>query len=414
LAGPKAWAILRQLGEFRESLPAAAARGRWTGGLRLHGLNELLPAETLTFAAPASYTGNDLVELHVPGSPPLVESLMGQLVRAGARLAEPGEFTLRAFLAGKLDLTQAEAVLGVIEAKDEAVLHGSLSQLAGNLAHPLHEVRDDLLNLLADVEAGLDFSDEDLVFLSSEQIANRITHHVTKLTESLRQTEARGVASKPLRVVLTGPANAGKSSLFNALTGTPGALVSPEPGTTRDYLSARVKWDGLNVELIDTAGEASATETIGEQAQVQRVGQGAAADLLLRCVPVDEPGPVRLMDGREVEVRTKADLAPAVSGLATSSLSGQGLAELRAVIVERARAASRHGKAELRLARCHAHVAQALVHLRQAEEIVSKREPADLLALDLRLALEQLGELLGSVYTNDLLDRVFSRFCIGK
>ncbi len=174
LTGPRAWAILRSCFDTNPPLPDAIQRGRWSGSIALAEFSSPLSCQVLAWQAPRTYTGQDLVEVHTSSSPPLVEVLLAALLRSGARAAQPGEFTLRAFLAGKLDLTQAEAVLGVIEAEDPDQLRTALGQLAGGIARPLQALRDDLLHLLAEVEAGLDFTEEDLSFISSAELERRL------------------------------------------------------------------------------------------------------------------------------------------------------------------------------------------------------------------------------------------------
>ena len=237
-----------------------------------------LPADLYLLPAPHTYTGQDVVEIHTLSCPPLLELLIAQLLQAGARAARPGEFTMRAFLAGKLDLTRAEAVHAVIEADDADELKQALTQLAGGLARPLEGLREDLLSLLADVEAALDFSEEDLQFVGREDLLLRLTRGMAQLTTAAPQLEQRAVADRPFRVVLAGRPNAGKSSLFNALGGA-SALVSPEPGTTRDYLVQRLDLGGATVDLVDTPGWRIGTDTIEEQAQSLGREQAGQADL---------------------------------------------------------------------------------------------------------------------------------------
>ncbi len=401
------------------------------GQLQLSGVHAPLPVTAYYFRAPRSYTGQDLVELHTISSPPLVERLIADLLAAGTRAAQPGEFTLRAFLRGKKDLTRAEAVLAVIHAGSDDELTKALAQLSGGLARPMDELRDDLLSLLADVEAGLDFVDEDIEFVGkSEQLA-RIAVGLAKLTNLQRQLDARTVSGRAVRVALVGAPNAGKSSLFNALAGcdTP-AIVSPAAGTTRDYLVKRIDLDSVPVELVDTAGWQDARNSIERQAQDLGREESRRADLVLWCVPANEaipegPEPIA---GETILVRTKADLSSPplwgkvmvgvgnpreLSSISASVVSPDGFQHLQTVLTERIKSLTRSPLAPSQ-SRCRYHVDAALDSLRRAHEHVREDDPQELLALELRKALDQIGEMVGAVYTNDLLDRIFSRFCIGK
>ncbi len=418
LSGSRAFAVVRSL--LPPELPRnAVARGWFPAELRLPALASTLPADVHVWPAPRTYTGEDVVELHVPGSPPLVDLLIAELLGRGTRAARPGEFTLRAFLAGKLDLTRAEAVLQVIEAGDRDELRVGLARLAGGVDRPLAALRDDLLNLLADVEAGLDFSDEDIRFVEREDLLTRLEHATERVQRVRLQLEQRGLGDRPFRAVLVGPPNAGKSSLFNALAGA-AALVSPLPGTTRDFLIARMTVEAIDFELVDTAGREPAVGGIAEQAQSLGTEETRRADLLLLCLPGGDrttwtPDVVGGETATEVlHVATKCDLSPAAPGtLRTSAVSGEGVASLRECIVARTRARKRPHEAP-GLSRCRHHLEMAGGHLEQAARVVRDGEPTELLALELRLVLQELGELVGAVYTDDLLDRVFSRFCIGK
>jgi tRNA modification GTPase len=419
LSGPRALPILTTL--FHT--PAGLRRDvrRWYAGeVRLAEVVAPLPAELFVWPAPQTYTGQDLLELHTVSCPPLVGQVVAGCLAAGARAALPGEFTLRGFLAGKLDLTRAEAVLAVIEAGNRDELKLALGQLAGGVTRPLQELRDDLLNLLADVEAALDFAEEDLQFVRQEELLHRLAKGLALVTLLGKQLRQRAVPDRPFRVVLAGRPNAGKSSLFNALAGG-AALVSPEPGTTRDYLVKRLEVEGVALELVDTAGWAEAVEGIAAQAEQLGREQAAQADLLLLCIEAGAPA----VEGERVlcarpagpsvlAVATKCDLAPAGPGLpATSAVTGIGLGPLRTLLADRARAHRRPALAPS-LSRCRYHVEACLGHLRRAHAVALEQDPPELLALELRGALDQLGEMVGAVYTDDLLDRIFSRFCIGK
>ena len=416
LSGPAAAKVVAPL--FTPPIPPTPARLLLEGEIRLPGVASPLPADLFLMPASHTYTGQDVVEIHTLSCPPLLELLTAQLMQNGARAARPGEFTMRAFLAGKIDLTRAEAVHAVVEADDADALKQALTQLAGGLARPLEGLREDLLSLLADVEAALDFSEEDLQFAGREDMLLRLTNGMARLTTAARQLEQRAIADRPFRVVLAGRPNAGKSSLFNALGGS--ALVSAEPGTTRDYLMQRLDLGGAAIDLVDTAGWRPGTDTIEEHAQSLGREQTGQADLVLLCLPADEsPSPEEVQWLRQekppvVGVATKCDLMGPHEGLlAVSAANGEGLDALREVLAERARGRRQPALAPS-LSRCRGHIDDCLACLRRAHAVVLYEEPAELLALELRGALEQLGEMVGAVYTDDLLDRIFSRFCIGK
>jgi tRNA modification GTPase len=419
LSGPAVATVLAAVFESEQPLQPLR-RALVEGQVRLPDVHASLPADLYIWPAPHSYTGQHVAEIHVLSSPPLVELLIARLLEAGARAAQPGEFTLRAFLAGKLDLTRAEAVLGVIEAGNRDELQEALSQLAGGVARPLQELRDDLLNLLADLEAGLDFADEDIQFVGQEDVLKRLAKGMALVTNLRRQLAGRALSDQPFRAVLAGRPNAGKSSLFNALTESAAALVSPEPGTTRDYLVRCLDLNGIAVELVDTAGLRSAHDAIESQAQELGREQTGRADLLLLCVeagqtPTDEER--QFLQRREppaVGIATKCDRGtPARDFLATSAVDGTGLSALRELLREKANRRARPALASS-LSRCRHHVEACLQCLQRAHQMVLFGEPTELAALDLRSAVDQLGEMVGAVYTDDLLDRIFSRFCIGK
>jgi tRNA modification GTPase len=427
--GPGARAIVRLSGAtsvavaskvFEASTPLLPGRRRlYEGLISLPGVAAQLPANLYVWPAPKTFTGQEMVELHTISSPPLVELLVTACLAAGARAAQPGEFTMRAFLAGKLDLPRAEAVLGVVEAGSRAELRQALAQLAGGITHPLQELRNDLLNLLADVEAGLDFSEEDIQFVNQRDLLIRLAKGMAQVMLAQKQLDERSLGERPFRVVLAGRVNVGKSSLFNALAGA-AALVSAQPGTTRDYLATRLDVAGTRLELVDTAGWRATFDAIDQQAQTQSRQQADTADLVLLCLeagalPTELELAALTQRTRQVlGIATKCDLATAAPEfLPTSATTGLGLGALRSVLAERARAHARPALAPS-LSRCRHHVEGCLGHLRQAHAVVLNEEPAELLALELRGALDQLGAMVGAVYTDDLLERIFSRFCIGK
>jgi tRNA modification GTPase len=429
-SGPGERAILRLSGDaalttvaaiFSSPQPARPDQRRiYAGHLALPSLAAPLPADVHVWPPPRTYTGQQMVEIHTISCPPLVELVVAECLARGARAAEPGEFTLRAFLAGKLDLTRAEAVNGVISAGSRAELKQALTQLAGSITQPLGGLREDLLDLLADVEASLDFSDEDLTTVNQRDLLLRLTRGMALVTLLQKQLDQRSLGDRPFCVVLSGRPNVGKSSLFNALAGAAAALVSPEPGTTRDYLLAKLDLGAARLELVDTAGLRQAEDDIEFQAIALGRDQQERADLLLLCVAANEGLSEREQAALEeseppiLGVATKCDLATAPADLVpTSAATGLGLPALRSILAERALAHARPVLAPS-LSRCRHHVEACLGHLRQAHGMALNEDPPELLALELRGALDQLGEMVGAVYTDDLLDRIFSRFCIGK
>lgn len=373
-----------------------------------------LPVFVLFQKAPATYTGQDTAEIHLADCPPLVEALVADILAAGARAAGPGEYTMRGFLAGKRDLARSEAVLAVIEARDRDELKQALEQMAGGVTLPLHDLREDLLNLLADVEAGLDFADEDIEFIDKPQMLARIGKGLAMLLNLRRKLEDRAVTDRVFRVVLVGEPNAGKSSLFNALAGVPAAIVSPLAGTTRDYLSRSMPIGDGKVELVDTAGWQAAGNTIETQAQALAKRQEEQADLVLECVPAPDWRLGAIDTPKRMRIVTQYDLKPgAYPAIATSAATGHGLQELRKRLADAA-AAHAHAALAPSLSRCRGHVDACLAHLRQAHEAVLFRHGMEIVSAEVRLSLDELGAMTGEVHTEDLLGRIFGRFCIGK
>lgn len=365
-----------------------------------------------------SYTGEPAAELHAVGCQPVLDALIAGCLEHGARLARPGEFTLRAFLAGRIDLTQAEAVLSVIEAEDLDRLAAALKQLAGGVGHPIQHLRTRLLGLLAHLEAELDFADEEIDFLPSSEVARELRSCIDQIEELREQLGEQQRADGVYRVAVVGEPNVGKSSLVNALAGREAALVSNRAGTTRDPVSVRVQWKGLSIELLDTAGEEPViADAVGQAAQRLRENVTRASDLQLWCVPADASRvPARRPEKGLLLVRTCADRVAArssSSGWWVSSWTGEGLETLREQIVTRLqqRASSLGGGLHVR---CRSGLERAAQTLRRAERLAEEGQGQELVALELREALASLGELVGEVYTEELLDEIFGRFCIGK
>ena len=427
------WFTPNEADKWQTAKSASVHRGH----IALDSSNDSItcPIQVMYWPGRRSYTGQPLAELHLPGAPALLETVLSEAYQRGARAARPGEFTMRAFLAGKLDLLQAEAVLGVIDAESEKELQTALAQLAGGVSGRLAELRRDLLELLADLEAGLDFVDEDIEFVSRIDVVERLETAYEFVLRLVQQTSDRMQSRTRRRVVLAGLPNAGKSTLFNHLVGSDAALVSPEQGTTRDFLTTIVRWPDLSFDLIDTAGWEHGTRGIAAAAQQQRNDQLQQADLIVWCTSstltpdeqdVDEAlfREIARTHTEVLQVFTKADLTDhnrnlsiPTTHLAISVINGIGISTLRERLREQLVSESSASGQWLGMtaARCRDTLGAVLESL--AAALQSARLPHvgdELIAVDLRQALDDLGTILGVIYTDDILDRVFSKFCIGK
>lgn len=422
VTGPDAWGAVRGMFEEDESRDPPTRPERRTGRLVVEGLGRPLPVAVSFWPGRRTYTGQPMAEIHAPGSPPLLASILASCLSRGARLAEPGEFTLRAFLSGRIDLTQSEAVLGVIDARTPGQLDAALRQLAGGLASPIRALRDRLADVLAHLEANLDFAEEpDVDDIGSVALANSLEAAAAEVRALADRLKGRDRPELRPRVALVGPPNAGKSRLFNALLGLERAIVSPVAGTTRDYLEAPYDCDGLAVDLVDTAGLELAEAPIEHRAQAARSGQVDSADLLLDCLASDSPRrdePEAPSDRPRLLVWTKADAStiPTPTGrISTSASTGEGLGPLKAAIAEALLAKDVEGDIPAGTsARCGESLARARRALEAAAETSRHQGGDELVAVDLRQALDDLGRVVGADVTDDLLDRIFRRFCIGK
>jgi tRNA modification GTPase len=391
-------------------------------------------AAALVWPTGRSYTGSPSVEIHAVGSLPILESIVAAAIAAGARPAAAGEFTMRAFLAGRIDLTQAEAVLGVIDATDRERLDAALEQLAGNVSRPLREVRDRLLDLLADIEAGLDFVDEDIEFIDDAAIARGLRESREVIDAVAKQLRGRHRATAIPDVVLRGLPNVGKSSLLNALAGRDVAIVSDIAGTTRDVVWHELEIGEGRIRLIDTAGIEEERDEIARQSgELGRKSEreGALTLVCVDCGDADESVGVggsvgvgsstasRLMVAtrcdREVD-RVRLGRLRQAGWVLTSAATGEGLGALRRRIVAAlgGQVAGEELGVAATAARCGDAIGRASAGLANAAELLDRRAGHEWVAGEIRVALQAIGEVTGEIYTDDILDRVFSRFCIGK
>ena len=446
LTGPDAVAITARLVRLSEPLRHAQARfvrvldPRPGAGDAAPALDE---AVVTAFFAPNSYTGDDVAEIAAHGSPVVLDTILTTALEYGARLAEPGEFTQRAFLAGRLDLTQAEAVHDLIAAHTLEQARAAAQQLGGALSRRVAPAKERLLHLIALLEAGMDFASgelDDVDVVPPAQIAGGIaTVHAT-LSELARSFRAGAVLRSGISLALVGRPNAGKSSLFNRLLERPRAIVTPVPGTTRDTVEETWSLADIPVRLVDTAGLRLGDEVAADEAERQGIERSreALADADLVLLVHDATAPVSTeeetlaadLQGRpHLLVRNKIDLlAPALAGemvpqgtlaidagVSVSALTGQGMEALREailVIIQAGGSIAEGGALNNR--RQQVSVLAALTALEAASAANDAGHPHEVMLLDLHQALRSLDDLTGQTTADDILARIFSTFCIGK
>jgi len=433
LSGPQAASIAVQLVRLRQPLEHGRARladvldSDDFAGAEPGRIDEAL---VTLFAAPHSYTAEDLVEIAAHGSPVVLELLLRRALGLGARLAEPGEFTQRAFLSGRLDLTQAEAVRDLIDAQTLTQARVAASQMGGALSRRVGPVKQALVELVALLEAGIDFGEDDVDVTPPVEIARRIAE-LTPPLKALEASFARGrIVHDGLTLAIVGRPNAGKSSLFNRLVERERAIVTATPGTTRDLVTERISLDGIPLELVDTAGLREGREE-AEQLGIAR-SREALADAALVLVVLDATQPLndeehRLLEAVEgrpaLVVVNKSDLAEAeplthaiggTPALPTSALTGEGIPALRERILALATGGAAAEPGMLTNMRQQQAVATALTALADAAQANANAIPHEMILLDLYRALWALDSLTGQTTSDDILNLIFSTFCIGK
>lgn len=411
LSGPEALEVAARVWRGRD--PRRMRGGRFSYGALVNPeTGELVDRGLLlVFRAPKSYTGEDAVEFQLHGSPAVMRSGLAALLAAGARPAEPGEFTLRAYLNGRLDLAQAESVLSLIEAETDLARRQALKGLDRALSEKIHALEAPLLDLLAHVQALLDYPEEGV---EPARVGATLDQAIAALDALLASEKSAQLAHKGARLVLLGPPNAGKSSLLNALLGYERAIVTPVPGTTRDYLEAPLEIGGIPIAAIDTAGLRTSEDPI-EQAGVERALELAeAADLVLFVADQsdEKPTPPPLDEARVLFVANKADLPPRWQDpgyLSVSARTGAGIEALKKAIAEKLVKRPAAGEVWLTSPRQAEALRRARAHLVEA-----RGAPEDLLALSLEAALEALAEVTGTRVREDVIERIFKNFCVGK
>jgi tRNA modification GTPase len=370
------------------------------------------------FPAPNSYTGEDVLELHGHGGPVVMQALLAACLDAGARLAEPGEFTRRAFVEGKLDLAQAEAVADLIDASSREAARSALRSLTGEFSAAVDRLRHQIVELRALTEAQLDFPEEELDGVHRDDVGRRLNAVRATLQDVLARSRQGSLLREGVHVVLAGRPNVGKSSLLNRLAGEERAIVSAVPGTTRDALRESIHIDGVALVLVDTAGLRASGEEIERLGVARTHSELAKADLVLavqeagNSMPLPEGIPTEIP---RLDVYNKIDLCPGFqppnAALAVSAKTGEGLGALRTALLRMAGWSSSGESVFLARERHLRALNAARHHLAHAAQEQGRGE---LFAEHLRLAHDALSAITGAYTADDLLGDIFSRFCIGK
>lgn len=388
----------------------------------------------LLMLAPRSYTREDVVEFHCHGGMIAVQQVLQLCLEAGAVLAQPGEFTLRAFLHGRLDLTQAESVADLVGAKSPQAAQAALAGLQGKLIQPLQQLRRVCIDILVEIEARIDF-EEDLPPLDLNQISSQIQHSLTEVNRILATADRGELLRTGLKVAIVGRPNVGKSSLLNAWSRSDRAIVTELPGTTRDVVESYLVVGGIPVQVLDTAGIRETSDQV-EQIGVERSHQAAqAADLVLLVIDAqtgwtaeDQAIYTQVQERSLILVINKIDLVdqafqlqaclpdPALTYLCTAAAQNRGIEDLESAILGKVQGGELEG-ANLDWAinqRQAAALTRTKLSLENVQETIANQLPLDFWTIDLREAIRTLGEITGEEVTESVLDQIFSRFCIGK
>ncbi len=423
LSGPLSASIARGLG-----CPALQPRHAHYARFRDAAGEAIDDGIALYFPGPRSFTGEDVVELQGHGSPVVLRQLLARCIELGARQARAGEFSERAFLNGKLDLAQAEAIADLIAAGDVRAARAARRSLDGVFSRRVEDVAERLVRLRIHVEAAIDFADEPLDTLGGAQVRAGVEQARDSLACLLADAERGRKLRDGLHAVLIGPPNAGKSSLLNALAGSERAIVTDIAGTTRDTLRETIRIDGLELELVDTAGLREGGDAIEREGMRRARAEMQRADLAIVVLDARDPeagrqaiGDAAAQAARQLWILNKCDLLPQwpqqldEDAIAISAASGQGLEQLHARLRELAgdgAGEGQQGEFSARLRHVQALV-RAAAHLDDADAQL-RHERLELAAEELRLAHDALGEITGRMTADDLLGRIFSSFCIGK
>jgi tRNA modification GTPase len=439
LSGPEARDIARPMLRLAHGNDFEASRAQFGELIDPASGERIDEVVVIFFAKPHSYTTDDVVEISCHGSPVVLRHVVEMAMTAGARLAEPGEFTMRAFLNGRIDLTQAEAVRDLIESQTLYQAQVAARQLEGALSKRLQPIKQKLVELIATMEAGVDFAEDDVAVIADEQILARIAAVRAPLEELLASFAFGKVVHEGLTLAIVGRPNVGKSSLFNRLVERERAIVTATPGTTRDLISETVSIGGIPVRLVDTAGMRTAldeAESIGVRKSLEALADADivlvvrdasrdAHDLLSESELQHDGKLLELVANRQaivvwnkIDVATDAAFAPDNAHLVVmaSALTGAGIEELRSSILQliSGDTGAQRESGFLTNVRQKQLVADAIAVLDKAAAAVPQKIPHEMILLDLYSALRPLDDITGATTTDDILNLIFSSFCIGK
>ena len=432
ISGPNSIEIIRKIADF---LPSDLESHKvYFGTLKIksgNNINNLIDEVLVTvFLNERSYTGETLIEISCHGSPFIVKEIIGVLLENGSRLAGPGEFTYRAFINGKIDLVQAESILSLIESQAIKSKQQSLQQLRGKLSKDLNKIADDLTLVLSVIEANIDFTTEDIKPLNVKEVLCMLENMLDTISSLIFSYKAGKILKEGYQVAIIGRPNVGKSSLLNCLTEKDKSIVSHISGTTRDLVEEQIIINGCFIRLIDTAGLRE-TKGIVEKIGVQRAKEAISdADLLIFVTDISERSPKKVFieDHRifkglpsvsVIKVRSKKDLITNNASLfkediAISNKTGEGIEDVRKAIGQRLEDTFEERSVvvmQMRQVEC---LRRAEESLKKSISLLKKDESLELIALELQIALKSLFTLFGKEFNDEIMDRVFSEFCIGK
>jgi tRNA modification GTPase len=420
ISGPEAFTVVDKVFSGRRPLAEAQA-GRVTRGKIEHGGQTLDDVLATVFRAPKSYTGEDVVEISGHGGPVVADEVLRAVFASGARPAAPGEFTRRAFLNGKMDLTQAEAVMDLISARGDAAAKAAVSQLSGRLGREIEELRSSTMTALAHLEAFIDFPEEGIDPESGRALLARVEGLTASIDRLLGTADQGRMLREGVRLVIHGRPNAGKSSLLNLLLGYDRAMVSEIPGTTRDTIEENLTLRGIPFRVIDTAGLREATDDPLEREGMRRTREHLAdADIALRVIDAAEREGIPQCGGNEIIVLNKIDLLAGrdlpEGAVPLCCLDARGLDKLVDALVERTKITPSEKREEAVAinARHQDCLRRAKESLAAARASLERADAPELTAVELREALVAIGEITGGSDSEDVLGEIFRNFCIGK